>query len=64
MANLSELVKAPFLDLAPELAGSLVYLDAGAGEVLSTSLGGLPFLLGEPAPAPHAQSRSYCAIYL
>mmetsp|Transcript_28477 Transcript_28477/g.62680 ORF Transcript_28477/g.62680 Transcript_28477/m.62680 type:complete len:773 (+) Transcript_28477:171-2489(+) len=40
-----EVAKRPFLDIATDISGSLVYLDAGAGEVAHTSLG-LSFLLG------------------
>jgi hypothetical protein len=43
---LSEAVKRPFLDIAVDIAGALVYLDAGAGEVAHLSLGA-SFLLGE-----------------
>ncbi len=56
--DLFDLARRPFLDAAQEIAGSLVYLDAGAGEVAASSLG-LPFLLGEasrvhlPLSSPH-----------
>jgi hypothetical protein len=44
--NLLEVCRRPWVDLAPEICEALVYLDAGAGEVVHLSLG-LPFLLGE-----------------
>lgn len=46
MDSLIEVARRPFLDLAPELAGALVLLDAGAAEVVQLSLGPA-FLLGE-----------------
>lgn len=58
--DLFDLARRPFLDVAQEIAGSLVYLDAGAGEVAASSLG-LPFLLGEPhhtlSSAPRARMQ-------
>jgi hypothetical protein len=36
-----------FLDYVQEIQGSILYLDHGAGEVASTTLG-LPFMLGMP----------------
>jgi hypothetical protein len=38
--------RKPFLDVATDISGSLVYLDAGAAEVPQLSLGPA-FLLGE-----------------
>jgi hypothetical protein len=38
--------RKPFLDVATDVSGSLVYLDAGAAEVAQLSLGPA-FLLGE-----------------
>lgn len=46
MDSLLEVAKRPFLDVAQDVSGALVYLDAGAGEAAAVSLG-LPFLLGE-----------------
>ncbi len=43
---LPEVVKKPFLDIATEISGALVYLDDGASEVAHLSLGA-SFLLGE-----------------
>ncbi|GIL53075.1 hypothetical protein Vafri_8761 [Volvox africanus] len=40
-----EVIQAPVLDLAESIQGSLLYLDAGAGEIARTTLG-LPFLFG------------------
>ncbi|GLC33675.1 hypothetical protein PLESTB_000102500 [Pleodorina starrii] len=40
-----EVIQGPVLELAESLQGSLLYLDAGAGEIAQTTLG-LPFLLG------------------
>ncbi|EFJ44105.1 hypothetical protein VOLCADRAFT_95747 [Volvox carteri f. nagariensis] len=41
-----EVIQGAVLDLAESLQGSLLYLDAGAGEIAQTTLG-LPFLFGE-----------------
>ncbi len=54
--GLQELAKQPFLDHAPEISGALVYLDAGAAEVASTSLGA-PFLLGKGSSAYACRRR-------
>jgi hypothetical protein len=37
--NLAEAARRPVVELAPEVAGSLVLLDAGAAEVAQLSLG-------------------------
>lgn len=54
---LSEIVKQPFLDVAADIAGALVYLDDGAGEVAHLSLGA-SFLFGgcnaAPGRSPHS----------
>lgn len=44
--SLLEIAKRPWLDVAPEINGSIVYLDAGAAEFVHVSLGA-PFLFGE-----------------
>eukprot|EP00899_Mesostigma_viride_P006256 jgi/Mesvir1/15631/Mv03236-RA.1 len=43
--DMLELARTPFFEVAPELQGSLLYLDAGAGEAAHFCLG-LSFLLG------------------
>lgn len=54
MDDLYEAVRRPFVEVAGDLAGSLIYLDAGAGEVASTSLG-LSFLFGKHLMQPCAK---------
>jgi len=46
MDSLIEAARRPLLQLAPELSGALVLLDAGAAEVAQLSLGPA-FLFGE-----------------
>jgi hypothetical protein len=49
MSGIDSIIDAsrkPFLDVATDISGSLVYLDAGAAEVAQLSLGPA-FLLGE-----------------
>jgi hypothetical protein len=43
--NVIDAARQPFLDVAADIHGSLVYLDAGASEVAQLSLG-RSFLLG------------------
>jgi hypothetical protein len=43
--SLLDVARQPFLDLASDIHGSLVYLDAGAAEVAELTLGPA-FLLG------------------
>lgn len=45
MDSLIDAARQPFLDLAADIHGSLVYLDAGAAEVAELTLGPA-FLLG------------------
>lgn len=46
MVDLHSIAAKPFLDIAHEISGALIYLDSGSGEIAHVSLG-LPFLLGE-----------------
>jgi hypothetical protein len=50
MESLIEIARRPFLEMAPDLAGALVYLDAGAAEVAQLSLGPA-FLFGAQSAA-------------
>jgi hypothetical protein len=46
MDNIIEAIRQPLLDVATEIHGSIVYLDAGAAEVAQLSLGPA-FLFGK-----------------
>jgi hypothetical protein len=58
--SLIDAARQPFLDLAADIHGSLVYLDAGAAEVAELTLGPA-FLLGAPfCPSQPQQFAAPC----